>query len=156
MRTKIFTLVTLSLLLLGLMAAPSGILELIYLVVTPIIAYLFASKFNLVPKNIYINYRSISYFIWLIKEMLMSSLVVIKIIWSKDLNLKPVFEHIEHHQENDANITLYANSITLTPGTVTVDISNNTFLVHALDQSSIDDLNINDNDSMAKRVKSIL
>ncbi|XVN42229.1 MAG: Na+/H+ antiporter subunit E [Candidatus Rickettsia vulgarisii] len=156
MLTKIFTLITLSLLLLGLIGIPSGVLELIYLVVIPIIAYLLAVKFNLIPKKHYINYRSISYFIWLIKEVLTSSLAVIKIIWRKDLNLKPVFERIEHCQENDANIILYTNSITLTPGTVTVDISNNTFLIHALEKSSIDDLNSKGSCSMGERVKRIL
>lgn len=156
MHTKIITLIILLLLSLGLMGRPNGTLELVYISVMPILAYLFAIKFNLIPKKNYINFRSLCYIVWLIKEILMSSLAVIRIIWRKDLNFNPVFERIEHGQETVANTILYANSITLTPGTVTVDISNDTFLVHALDQSSINALNTNNNCSIRERIKNIL
>lgn len=108
-------------------------------------------------KLVYLNYsyRSVLYFLWLVKEILVSSLVVIKIIWRRNLNLDPVFEWIESEQENDTALVIYANSITLTPGTATVDVSNGMLLVYALDQSMIDSLKFG-NTTMAKKVNHIL
>lgn len=105
-------------------------------------------------KLIYLNYRSILYFLWLIKEIVVSSVDVVKIIWSKKPSLDPVFEWIDSEQKNDTSLVIYANSITLTPGTVTVDVANDMLLVYALDQALIDNLKFGDK-TMAKRVKSI-
>ncbi|WP_341763831.1 Na+/H+ antiporter subunit E [Candidatus Tisiphia endosymbiont of Beris chalybata] len=158
MYTKIFTAATLLLLLFGLLGFPSKGVDSLYLGL-PVISYLFARKFKLIPRRFYLSYRAILYFIWLIKEILISSLLVIKIIWRRDLNLNPVFEWIEHEQGNDPDIVLYANSITVTPGTVTLDIANNMLLVHALERSSIDNLKITNlkigSLAMGKRIKRI-
>ena len=108
----------------------------------------------MLTKLVYLNYRSILYFLWLLKEILVSSLVVIRIIWSKNLGLDPVFEWVESEQENDTSLVIYANSITLTPGTVTVDVSKDMLLVYALDQSMIDSLKFGST-TMAKRVNCI-
>jgi multicomponent Na+:H+ antiporter subunit E len=77
-----------------------------------------------------------------------------KIIWRKNLNLQPVFEWINSEQKNDTSLVIYGNSITLTPGTVTLNISNGMLLVHALEQSSIDNLKFG-NFTMSKRVQHI-
>ncbi len=109
----------------------------------------------ILTKLVYLNYRSILYFLWLLKEILVSSLVVMRIIWRKNLGLDPVFEWVESEQENDTSLVIYANSITLTPGTVTVDVSKDMLLVYALDQSMIDSLKFGST-TMAKRVNCIL
>ncbi len=154
MHTRIFTLIVLLLTLFGLTGVPTNIFTLLFSSIIVSITYLFAIKFNLVPSRIYLNYHSILYFIWLIKEILLSSLGVMKIIWRKNLNLQPVFEWIDSEQRNDISRVIYANSITLTPGTVTLDISDNMLLVHALEQSSIDNLKFGDS-TMSKRVQQI-
>lgn len=154
MRTKIFTLIILLLLLFGLTGVPTDIFALLVSLIIPGIAYFVAIKLNLIPDRIYLNYRSILYFIWLIKEIVVSSLGVMKIIWRKNLNLQPVFEWINSKQKNDTNLVIYGNSITLTPGTVTLNISNSMLLVHALEQSSIDNLKFG-NFTMSKRVQHI-
>src|SRR5437868_6879364 len=84
--------------------------------------------------------RLILYICWLFKEIIKSSLRIIAIIWRPNLKLEPVFEWIDCAGLSEKAIVLYGNSITLTPGTVTLDVSNNMLLVHALEQSSIDDL----------------
>ena len=70
------------------------------------------------------------------------------------MNLTPVFEWIDSNEKNDTSLVIYANSITLTPGTVTLDILNNMLLVHALDQSLIDSLKY-ENITMGERLKRI-
>lgn len=153
MYTKIFTALALLLMLFGLMGLPTSYLHLLYLIL-PIISYLFARKFNLIPELVYLNYRAILYFMWLVKEILISSFRVIKIIWRVNLNLQPVFASVEHQQSNDPDIVLYANSVTLTPGTVTLDATSNTLLIHALEQSSVDSLKIG-NLTMGQRIQKI-
>ncbi|WP_425363443.1 Na+/H+ antiporter subunit E [Candidatus Tisiphia endosymbiont of Hybos culiciformis] len=154
MHTKIFTLIMLLLISFGLTGLPTDIFALLTSSIIVGIAYLFAIKLNLIPNKVYCHYYSILYFIWLIKEILLSSLAVIKIIWCKNLNLQPVFEWVNSEQKDDASLVVYGNSITLTPGTVTLDISNNMLLVHALEQSSIDNLKFG-NFTMSKRVQCI-
>ncbi|MDR0329337.1 MAG: Na+/H+ antiporter subunit E [Rickettsia sp.] len=154
MHTKIFTLIILLLVLFGLTGVPTNIFALLVSLILPSIAYLVAIKLNLIPDRIYLNYRSILYFIWLIKEIVVSNLGVMKIIWCRNLNLQPVFEWINSEQKNDTSLVIYGNSITLTPGTVTLNILNGMLLVHALEQSSIDNLKFG-NFTMSKRVQHI-
>lgn len=146
--------------LLGLMGLPEGITEILFSFFMLSSSYLFARKFDLIPDKIYLNYHCLLYFVWLIKEIFASSLAVMKIIWSKNLNIKPVFEWISAEQQNEVGLVIYANSITLTPGTVTIDIANDMLLIHALEQQSIDNLkqnNLKQNSlSMSKRVQKIL
>lgn len=157
MHTKIFTLIMLLLMLFGLTGLPTDIFAFLVSSIIASIAYLFAIKLNLIPSKVYFNCNSILYFIWLIKEILLSSLGVMKIIWRKNLHLQPIFEWVGSEQKNDTSLVIYGNSITLTPGTVTLDISNNMLLVHALEQSSIDNLKFGSlefgGSTMSKRVR---
>ncbi len=92
----------------------------------------------------------ILYFTWLFWEICKSAFSVIKIIWQSNILVEPVFEWVDAEGLEDIGEIIYGNSITLTPGTVTLDINNNMLLVHALDKSSIDDLH---NGKMIKKIK---
>ena len=80
----------------------------------------------------YMNINISCHFPWLIKEILFSTIAVVKIIWSPKMSINPVFEHITTMQQTGAGMVLYANSITLTPGTYTVDIEGRKLFVHSL------------------------
>ena len=80
------------------------------------------------------------YYAWLIKEMLLANLTVVKHIWLGNSSISPVFATITTSQKTEIGKVIYANSITLTPGTVTVNIEGDKFLVHALLRKSIEDL----------------
>ncbi|XME03668.1 Na+/H+ antiporter subunit E [Lachnospiraceae bacterium C1.1] len=73
----------------------------------------------------------ILYFLNLIKEIILASLNVIKIILS---NKKPDSVLIEFHSGIKSNLlnSILANSITLTPGTYTVFQQEDRFVVHCL------------------------
>jgi multicomponent Na+:H+ antiporter subunit E len=118
-------------------------------------AYFLGIWLNLIPKTIKFHLSVISYLPWLITEIIKSSISVIKILIRKDMNIQPVFEWIDSEQKNDLGTVVYANSITLTPGTVTLDVQNNLLLVHALEQNSIDNLKHSPT-SMAKRINKII
>jgi len=81
-----------------------------------------------------------AYYIWLIKEIIIANLLVVKHIWLGNKSISPVFKNITASQKSDIGKVIYANSITLTPGTVTVNMEGDQFLVHALLQESIKDL----------------
>jgi multicomponent Na+:H+ antiporter subunit E len=74
--------------------------------------------------------RLLGYLMWLFKEILISNLNTAKAIISN--NIKPETFTVKASQITDVAKVTYANSITLTPGTVTTKINNNTFEVHAL------------------------
>ena len=89
------------------------------------------------------------YYAWLIKEIFLANLTVIKHIWLGNKSISPVFATITASQKTEMGKVIYANSITLTPGTVTVNIEGDQFLIHALLRESIKDLEAGE---MDKRV----
>ena len=92
-----------------------------------------------------------SYLLWLIWQIIVSNVVVAKIILSPAMPLKRTIVYTRPRQVGDMAVTIYANSITLTPGTVTVDINNNGLAVHSLAQHFADDINANTmNDRVAR------
>lgn len=80
------------------------------------------------------------YWLWLAKEMLKSGLNVTQHIWQPELSVTPRFVRVNINLSSDLSRTIYANSITLTPGTVCVDINDKYALAHGLDDNSIEDL----------------
>jgi len=145
MLTKLFTLISLYCLWLSLTGLPNNNSSMLFAIIIPSIAYLLSVKLIDRTKEVFVKHdlrlkntgRFILYFFWLIKEILKSSFEVIKIIWRRKLNIDPIFEWIDS-QTTEFGIILHANSITLTPGTVTLDIKNGMILVHALNKASID------------------
>ena len=84
------------------------------------------------------------YLVWLVREIIVSNVATIKII----LNGKPRPEvfYTPYSQKTPAGVATYANSITLTPGTVTLAIDDHGFIVHALDADFANDVRAGDMD----------
>ncbi len=81
-----------------------------------------------------------TYWPWLLLEIAKSNIDVAKIILSGKLNIDPVMIRLKAGQATEMGQVIYGNSITLTPGTITVDIEDGELLVHALTQSGADGL----------------
>ena len=79
--------------------------------------------------------RIASYFIYLVGEVFKSSFGVIKLIWSPKLVVEPEVTSFRTRLRTDAGKVVLANSITMTPGTITVDVQDDKFLIHCLDIS---------------------
>ncbi len=88
--------------------------------------------------------RIIQYIIWLIKEIIVSNISTAKVILTNSEN--PEIFIVKCTQKTPEGKTTYANSITLTPGTVTTDIKNNILEVHALTSEFGDDVRSGDMD----------
>lgn len=84
--------------------------------------------------------RLVLYLPWLFKEMVLSALHVARATISPRASLSPTLVRFRSEQPNEMASVLLGNSITLTPGTLTIDIVRNEFLVHALTQNRADGL----------------
>lgn len=72
------------------------------------------------------------YMPWLAKEIVVSNIDVTKTILSPDMNLKRNMIEVSADQKTEIGRVVLANSITLTPGTVSVNMEGDRILVHAL------------------------
>ena len=93
--------------------------------------------------------RHFSYWSWLAKEIFKANLDVAKVILAPNMKLSPRMLRVPTSQSSELGTVIYANSITLTPGTVSVDIEGDEIIVHALTQELMDGLTEGD---MDKRV----
>ncbi len=82
----------------------------------------------------------IRYLPWLFVQIVKSSIQVTKLIWFSSEKISPVLEKISTQDVPMKSRVLYANSITLTPGTLSVDLVDGEVSVHALQKSSIEEL----------------
>ena len=82
--------------------------------------------------------KFIGYFGWLLLEIAKSNIAVTKTILSASMPIKQNLFDVPYTQRTDLGQVIFANSITLTPGTVTVETEDGHFLVHALSYSSDD------------------
>ncbi|MEM9472651.1 MAG: Na+/H+ antiporter subunit E [Pseudomonadota bacterium] len=81
-----------------------------------------------------------TYWPWLLLEIAKSNVQVAKIMLSGKPDVDPVMIRLKAGQSTEMGQVIYGNSITLTPGTITVDIEDGELLVHALTQSGADGL----------------
>ncbi|WP_223477138.1 Na+/H+ antiporter subunit E [Oricola indica] len=81
--------------------------------------------------------RVLSLILLFIYELVLSSVRVAKLVLTPNMNLKPGIFAYPLKVDRDFEITLLANLITLTPGTLSVDVSDDRrfLFVHALDCS---------------------
>jgi multicomponent Na+:H+ antiporter subunit E len=78
--------------------------------------------------------RGLLYWPWLLKEIVKSALAVARIILDPALPISPRLVRVRASQKTAVGTVTYANSITLTPGTITVEVDRHAreFVVHAL------------------------
>ena len=81
-----------------------------------------------------------AYWLWLFKEIVLANIDVTKRILAPSLPVNPQLFRVKASQRDELGKVIFANSITLTPGTVTVDIDGDEFVVHALSDATKDDL----------------
>jgi multicomponent Na+:H+ antiporter subunit E len=81
---------------------------------------------------------AVSYWVWLGGEIAKANIEVAKAILKADLELTPRLFRIKASQRTDLGRTIFANSITLTPGTVTVNVDEDDLIIHALLDSMSD------------------
>lgn len=93
---------------------------------------------------------AITYWPWILWQIVVANWDVTKRVWHPKLPIDPQLVRIPYDTETELLTTLYANSITLTPGTVTVSVDAGEFEVHALTPESAEALHTG---AMQRRVK---
>ena len=81
---------------------------------------------------IHLTWRAILYWPWLLWEIVKANMDVAKAILAKKMPIDPVIMNVKCTQKTELGQVVYANSITLTPGTVTIAVIGDSFHVHAL------------------------
>ena len=98
--------------------------------------------------------RALAYLPWLAWQVVLSNWDVFKRIWSKDVAIDPRMTWIPYSTRHAFVTTTYANSITLTPGTVTVSVDDKRMLIHCLAKDTEDGLLSGDMERHCKRLES--
>ena len=81
---------------------------------------------------IHLTWRSLVYWPWLLWEIVKSNIDVARVILDPKLPISPRVIKVKASQADDLGHVIYANSITLTPGTVSIDVQGSVIEVHAL------------------------
>lgn len=79
-----------------------------------------------------------AYWGWLGREIVAANLAVVRLVMAPEMDVEPRLVRVPVDLRSGLGRCVFANSITLTPGTVTVDVEDDGFLVHALDNSFTD------------------
>lgn len=76
------------------------------------------------------------YWLWLLREIVTSSIDVAKIILSPSMPTSSTMVSIKAANQTEVGLVILGNSITLSPGTVTLDVHEGQLLVHCLTRES--------------------
>lgn len=82
--------------------------------------------------------RTVLYLPWLMKEVFVANVVVAKLVLDPKLPISPRMVVFRGSQDTDLGRALYANSITLTPGTITTGVRGQEFEIHALSAADLE------------------
>lgn len=74
----------------------------------------------------------VGFWAWLGKEIVISSLIVSRIVLQRRITVEPQLVELDAKDLDALDQALLGNSITLTPGTLTLDVHKNRILVHAI------------------------
>ncbi len=83
---------------------------------------------------------ALGYLPWLTGRILKSGLHVSRLILDPKLPISPRLIHHHTELDGDGELVVLGNSITLTPGTITVEVAPGELVVHAIDEASSVDL----------------
>lgn len=75
------------------------------------------------------------FLIWLLHDLILSNIQVVKYIWQAKPDISPTLLTYKLHHAGDIEKVIYANAISVTPGTLTVELLQDSITVHALTEA---------------------
>ncbi len=84
--------------------------------------------------------RLLYYLLWLMWQVVLANIDVVRRIWDPSLPIRPTWQRLDIKVSSPLATMIYANSITLTPGTLTTDVREDHFMVHSLTADGIEEL----------------
>jgi multicomponent Na+:H+ antiporter subunit E len=104
-----------------------------------ILVVVFANRMDVIDREghpIHISWRALLYWPWLAREIVKANWDVARVILSPKMPITPKVLCINATQVTELGHVFYANSITLTPGTVTLRLKNGAIDVHSLTRTA--------------------
>lgn len=139
--------ITLCLLLAAFWLANSGHFSVLVIglgVVSVAIVLLVSIRMNVIDQEsqpLHLFPHIFRYWFRLLTAIIKANIAVSIRIWRGVSSIRPTVLRFETSSHTNVGKTILANSITLTPGTVTVDVGDNHVIVHALSAPDLDELN---------------
>lgn len=130
--------VSLALVLFALWLFLSGVFEPLLIVlgaVSAVIVVVLAHRMDVIDREghpVHLTWRALLFWPWLASEIVKANMDVSRRVLDPRLPITPTLVRVKASQKTDLGQVIYANSITLTPGTVSVDLQDDYILVHAL------------------------
>lgn len=90
--------------------------------------------------SLYVMPRMPRYWGWLLMEIIKSSITVARIILQRHMPISPTVVEFEADSPDPVSQVILGNSITLTPGAVTLDVHEGKLLVHCLTKEGAESL----------------
>jgi multicomponent Na+:H+ antiporter subunit E len=120
-----------------IIASSISLIELIFGIFSSILIVIYSHDLILtVDQRPKVSFKSLKalflMFLTLIKEIIIANFLVAKLVLSKNMKIDPGFQKIRQPLKKDLNKALYGNAITLTPGTLTVEMTSDYIIVHGL------------------------
>ena len=152
--------ISLGLVLFGVWLLLSGFFEPLLLglgVLSCVIVVLIAHRMDVIDHEghpIHLGWRILTYWAWLTVEIVKANLDVARRVLDPKLPIHPVVVRVETTQASELGHVIYANSITLTPGTVSMQVESGEILVHAIAREMAEDLASGEMDRRVTAVES--
>ncbi|MBT5831193.1 MAG: Na+/H+ antiporter subunit E [Candidatus Latescibacteria bacterium] len=124
-------------------------------VVSCVFVVYMANRMDIVDEEghpIHLLFQLLLYIPWLLWAIVKANIDVAKRVLNPSLPISPCMVRIKATQKTDLTRVIFANSITLTPGTVSVELVGDDILVHALTREAAEDVQSGD---MDRRVTSL-
>lgn len=98
----------------------------------------------------------VTFILILLREILLANLQVARIVLSPKLKIAPQVERYTTRLSRPALLTAFSTAITLTPGTMTIDIRDNTLQIHCLTDAYAQALDSNPVEPILLRIEEVL
>ncbi|MET0117663.1 MAG: Na+/H+ antiporter subunit E [Sedimenticola sp.] len=104
------------------------------------------------PSTLRPTLKFLAYIGWLLGQVVLSNIALARRVWDPALPIQPTWGKLDTQVSTPLEKTLYANSITLTPGTLTTDVNDDHFMIHCLSPEELEELSQGE---MERRIKDI-
>ena len=102
---------------------------------------------------IHLTWRALIYWPWLFWQIVLSNIATARIILTPRMPIAPKVITVTTSQLDHLGQAIYGNSITLTPGTVTLNVRGNSMEVHCLAERFAEDLETGEMDRRSTRME---
>jgi len=97
--------------------------------------------------------RFIRFLPWLLWQIVLANIDLALRTLHPKMPINPILINIKNNLKSDLGMVILANSITLTPGTVTIDVNENKFLIHVISEKAAQSLISGEMQARVKKIE---